>query len=141
LKPLVLDVSTTLGLVIEDERSMATEAALDALRHPRLLPVPGHWWAEVANGLLMAERRKRASQAQISQAIQFIRAIPVVPDGESNSRMMVETLGMARQFQLTVYDAAYLELALRTSAVLATLDKALARAAAAAGVELLRATK
>ncbi len=130
-----------LSLVLEDERTTAPDAAYDALRMPRSLPVPAHWWLEVSNGLLMAERRKRISQAGIAEAIAFIRNIPVSTDSETDSRAVAQTLEMARQYQLTIYDAAYLELAIRTRAVLATLDKALGRAAEAAGVEVLSGKK
>jgi predicted nucleic acid-binding protein len=141
LKTLVVDGSAMLGIVIEDEHAHTTAATIEALREPRLLPVPAHWWIEVTNGLLMAERRKRLTQVGFAEAIRFIRTFPMVVDPETDSRATSETCALARHFNLTIYDAAYLELAIRRSSVLATVDKALARAAEASGVELLYVRK
>jgi predicted nucleic acid-binding protein len=126
-----------LGVVLKDEHSAFTTRAIEALeKHPSLY-VPCHWWLEVANGLLMAERRKRFSRAEISEAFHFIRAFPIEVDEQTASRCEGETTALARQYTLTIYDAAYLELSIRQGSMLATMDKALARAAIAAGVELL----
>jgi len=85
----------------------------------------------------MAERRKRFSQAEVSEAMHFIQTLPVITDEQTALRCAGDTMSLARQYALTIYDAAYLELAIRRHSGLATIDKALARAAAAAGVELL----
>jgi predicted nucleic acid-binding protein len=137
LKTLVVDGSAMLGVVLVDEHSHITAATIEALRKPRLLPIPAHWWIEVANGLLMAERRKRITRVDLTEAIGFIRTFPLVVDPETDTRVAGETLALARQYNLTIYDAVYLELAIRHSSILATSDKALARAAEATGVELL----
>jgi predicted nucleic acid-binding protein len=130
-----------LSLVLEDEHSHSTAATIETLRKPRLLPVPCHWWIEIANGLLMAERRKRLTRAAASEAVGFIRSFPVTVDLETGSRAAGETTALARQYNLTIYDAAYLELALRHGSILATADKALAKAAEAVGIELLFSRK
>jgi predicted nucleic acid-binding protein len=85
----------------------------------------------------MAERRKRATQADISESLLLVRRLPVITDDETAHRSGVETFSLARQYALTIYDAAYLELALRKKSSLATLDKALARAATSAGLAVL----
>lgn len=85
----------------------------------------------------MAERRKRYSQSEITEALEFIQALPVITDEQTAEKCVGETFSLARQYGLTIYDAAYLELALRQKTRLATTDKALARAAAASGVDLL----
>jgi predicted nucleic acid-binding protein len=138
VKALVLDGSFALSVLLQDEFSAA---ALRALSVVRTIPaesrfVPSHFWIEVTNALLMAERRKRVSQADMAQSLQLAFALPVVTDDETSHRCPKDTLALAREFRLTIYDAAYLELAIRRGAGLATLDKALARAAAAAGVEI-----
>jgi len=141
LKTLVVDGSAMLGIVLEDEHSSATAVTIEALRKPRYLPVPAHWWIEIMNGLLMAERRKRMSRAGFSEAVNFIRSFRMIADPETDSRVGGETLHLAREYNLTIYDAAYLELAVRHNSVLATMDKALAKAAVAVGIELLSANK
>jgi predicted nucleic acid-binding protein len=137
MKPLVLDGSTTLALLLHDERSPYTVRAYEVLESGRLVYVPSLWWLETANGLLMAERRKRISQVEISELVQVLHAMAVITDEETASRSATETFSLARQYGLTIYDAAYLELAIRRDSTLATVDKALAKASVAAGVELL----
>jgi predicted nucleic acid-binding protein len=85
----------------------------------------------------MAERRKRASQADITEALSLVNALPVIVDGEVAQRAGSDTVALARQYGLTIYDAAYLELAMRRGASLATSDHDLAKAAKAAGVASL----
>jgi predicted nucleic acid-binding protein len=84
----------------------------------------------------MAERRKRASQAEITEALSLVAALPVVTDDQTAQRAFSDTVALARQYGLTIYDAAYLELAMRRGASLATTDGALSKAAKAAGVAL-----
>ena len=85
----------------------------------------------------MAERRKRVSQADITEALQLLQALPITTDDETAQRSGSETMALARQYALTSYDAAYLELAVRRRATLATTDHALAKAATAAGITIL----
>jgi len=136
VKALVIDGSTTLGFVLQDEQAPSALKALAALEGGMATFVPAHWCVEVANGLIMAERRKRASQADITEALNLVAALPVVADDETAQRAGSDTAALARQYGLTIYDAAYLELAMRRGATLATTDRELARAAKAAGVAL-----
>lgn len=126
-----------LGVVLEDEHTSLTDVTLEALRKPKRLPIPAHWWIELANGLLMAERRKRITPAGLAEALAFVRSFPLEVDTETDARVFGDTLMLARKHNLTIYDAAYLELAVRLGSTLATVDKALARAAKVVGVELL----
>ena len=135
MKALVVDGSTALGFVLKDERGADALKALDAIESGVATFVPAHWSVEVANGLIMAERRKHASQAEITEALNLISALPVIVDDETALRVGRDTAALARQYGLTVYDAAYLELAMRRGASLATTDRALAQAAKAAGVQ------
>jgi predicted nucleic acid-binding protein len=139
VKALVLDVSATLAFVLTDELSALSDRILAAVEEhsERHLLVPGHFWIEVTNGLLMAERRGRASRAEMAEALRFVFALSIVTDDETNRRCPCESLSLAREHGLTVYDAAYLELALRHRADLATLDKALAKAAKSAGLHII----
>jgi predicted nucleic acid-binding protein len=89
-----------------------------------------------ALGFLMAERRKRATQADVTEALHVVLSLPIEIDRDTARRVPGETAGLARQYELTIYDAAYLELAMRLGATPATSDTALARAAKKAGVRL-----
>lgn len=138
MKALVIDGSTTLGFVLKDEQASHALRALAAIEAGTPTFVPAHWCVEIANGLIMAERRKRASQADITEALSLVGALPVVTDEETAQRAGSDTAALARQYGLTIYDAAYLELAMRKGATLATTDHDLAKAARAAGVDVLQ---
>lgn len=136
MRILVIDGSTTLGFLLRDEQSASALKALDAIEQGVPTYVPAHWCVEVANGLIMAERRKRASQADITEALGLVACLPVRTDDETASRVGSDSAALARQYGLTIYDAAYLEIAMRRGASLATTDNALAKAAKAAGVPI-----
>ena len=138
MRALVIDGSAALGFLMPDEQAPGALAALDALDDGVPAYVPAHWRIEVANGLLTAERRKRISQAAASEALQALFSLPIEIDEETARHVAGAIIGLARQYRLTVYDAAYLELAMRRGATLATGDAALAKAAKAAGVPTLQ---
>lgn len=133
----VLDSSATLGFILKDEQSDSALKVFEAIENAAETHVPNLWWLETANGLLMAERRKRISQAETSEALQVIQALGVQTDIETSSQVIHETASLARQHGLTIYDAAYLELTMRRNATLATADKLLEKAARAVGVKIL----
>jgi predicted nucleic acid-binding protein len=139
VKALVLDVSSTLAFLLKDEFSTAAIHVLTGFVRgsEKYLLVPGHFWIELTNGLLMAERRSRASRKEIAEALDFIFALSINTDDETNRRCSSESLSLAREHDLTLYDAAYLELAIRRQADLATLDKALVRAAKSVGIQVI----
>jgi len=137
MKSLVIDGSTALGFLMPDEQAGSAVEALAALERGVPAFVPSHWRLEVANGLLVAERRKRASHATINEALHVVFALPIEIDADTSTHVAGATAGLARQYGLTVYDAAYLELAMRRGATLATSDAQLARAARKAGVPVL----
>ncbi len=124
-------------MVLADEYSARAMRALNLIEgvHPRF--VPGHFWVEVTNALLVAERRRRASRTEITEAIRGIYSLPLITDDETRLRCADTALSLAREHGLTMYDAAYLELASRRSATLATIDKALTRAARKIGVAVI----
>jgi len=134
--PLVIDGSTAIGFLLADEQAPSSMKALDAIEAGTPTFVPAHWCLEVSNGLIMAERRKRASQADITEALNLTATLPVTIDLETARHATTDTVSLARQYGLTIYDAAYLELAMRCGASLATTDIALAKAAKAAGVTI-----
>jgi predicted nucleic acid-binding protein len=88
----------------------------------------------VANALLVGERRKRCTQADTTAWTGFLQSLPITVDQETTGRAWGDVLNLARSQNLSVYDAAYLELALRLGFPLATLDEKLNAAAAGVGV-------
>jgi predicted nucleic acid-binding protein len=100
--------------------------------------VPAIWPFEVANALLVAERRKRITVAQVTSMLQRISSLPIAIDPAQAARAFGRILSAAREEKLTAYDAAYLDLALSEGLSLATLDEQLRRAARSAGVGLAR---
>ena len=130
----VLDGSAALAILLPDERGgKAAAAILKALGGTEMLHVPEHWWAEVANGVLVAERRGRLTQVESGAALED--ACELEPETDAGRmRLMRDATALARQYSLTIYDAAYLELAMRKKATLITLDAALGKAAAKAGI-------
>ena len=94
---------------------------------------PRIWWYEVRNALLMSERRGRISSQQVAEAVAQSRRLRVEMDDSPDESSLFE---LARRFNLTIYDAAYLEVALRRSLPLATLDRRLRTAARETGVAL-----
>jgi predicted nucleic acid-binding protein len=129
----VLDCSICLAWYFKDEADPYADAV--AARFPDAHAfVPILWPLEVANALLMGERRKRSTEAQAAKWLGFLSSLPIVVDDETNARAWSDLLGMARTHDLSAYDAAYLELAVRRGLPLATLDGKLKKAAAAVGV-------
>jgi predicted nucleic acid-binding protein len=99
--------------------------------------VPQLWPLEVLNGLNMAERRKRIDAARRKGLAAFLRALPITVDADTATEAWDGIQRLAIRFRLTLYDAAYLELAQRRELPLATLDKQLRTAATGLGVRLL----
>src|ERR1700691_627470 len=130
----VLDASVPLAWCFEDERAALPERVLDVLESGTEMLTPSIWPLEVANAMLMAERRKRITNAQATAFLQRISKLPILVEPIPSSRAFNHILPVARQHQLTEYDAAYLELALREALPLATLDAKLRRAARSAGL-------
>ncbi|OBZ93159.1 hypothetical protein ADU59_22045 [Pararhizobium polonicum] len=130
---IVIDASIALAWCFEDEASEETDAvAQDVIANGGLVPSLFH--LELANVLLQAERRGRISASEIAQRLDLLAQMPIETDLQTVGRAWSETLSLARAHKLTSYDAAYLELASRKGAILATKDKALAGAARQIGV-------
>ena len=134
MTPIVIDNSVFLAWCMGDEEE---PTAMSAMRHvieqggiaPRI------WWYELRNALLVNERRGRISPQQVSDTLTDSLALGIAIDDEHDEALLFE---LARRFALTVYDAAYLEVAVRRSLPLATLDHRLREAAAAIGVAVVQ---
>ena len=131
----VLDCSIAAAWLFEDEASPATDALLRRLKRDGAF-VPGLWRLELSNVLVQAERSGRTDATRISRWLERVDKLPIAVDPETGARAFRETLSLARQERLTTYDAAYLELSIRKAVPIATLDRALARAAQRLGVEV-----
>jgi predicted nucleic acid-binding protein len=132
---LVIDASVSAAWFLEDETSSLTEAALDQVVRDGAA-VPAVWPFEMANVLVMAERRGRIGSARAANIRVALLALPVHIDDAETLSLVSAIVGMARAHRLSAYDAAYLELSLRTGLALATRDAALRAAAARLGVPL-----
>ena len=132
---LVLDASIMLSWYFEDEGDEADGLIMDLSQTDAV--VPAHWAAEVANGILVGERRGRSTLAQVAGLHALLDNMRVETDGEGNQDALARILPLARAHRLTVYDALYLELAQRRGLPLATLDADLAAAARSVGVEVV----
>jgi predicted nucleic acid-binding protein len=133
----VIDASATLPWCFADEATEATNAALTRLRTGDEAIVPAHWPLEVANALLIAVRRGRISPDDAHQFLEDLESLPIRLDTATTSLVRAEVLPIANQHGLTVYDAAYLELAMRERTPLMSLDGDLRKAARASGVPLV----
>ena len=133
---LILDSSATLAWIYGDEVTEAIRRVFDAIADDGAL-VPALWRLEVANSLTMAVRRRRIDPDFRRAALADLALLDITTDQQTDSYAWTDTLILADRFQLTVYDAAYLELAQRRVLSLATLDQDLRNAAIAIGVEVL----
>lgn len=129
----VLDASVAVSWFFEDEAGEYTSSVLESLTD-REATVPSLWPLEVANVLLMAERRKRCSEAEAVRFIELLESLPITIDDSTARRALNRTYQLAREYGLTAYDSAYLELAMRLGLPLATMDRQLANAATRAGI-------
>lgn len=132
----VIDSSLTLTWFFEDERTDATLALLDRVQQSGAV-VPTLWRLEVANALQMGIRRGRIDAAYRDASLLDLSALDITVDADGNDFAWSTTLRLADRFRLTLYDAAYLELAQRLSLPLATLDKELRAAVGTLSIPLL----
>ncbi len=133
---LVLDASATFAWLLPAETTEAIREVFSMVETDGAV-VPALWRLEVTNSLTMAARRKRIESAFRDMALVELAAYDIRVDQETDQHAWFETMMLADRFALTMYDAAYLELAQRRSLPLATLDRDLANAAKASGVAIL----
>lgn len=132
----VLDASLALQWFLEDEADRKYSlGVLSSLAEKRAL-VPILWSYEVGNGLLMAHRRKRISFDQIDGFMRRLQALPI-DTAQQSPHEILELPTIAQAHGLTIYDTAYLALAMKSNLTLATTDSALRKAAASTGVKIL----
>lgn len=130
----VLDSSVTMAWIFPDEASVSTDLLRESLVEDSAF-VPALWPVETGNVLLMATRRGRIAKDDWQQIRENLKALPINIDPVSTDRVWGAVLDLADTHRISAYDAMYLELALRLRLPLATLDRELAAAARASGVE------
>jgi predicted nucleic acid-binding protein len=131
----VLDASVAMTWCFEEDGTPDPDAILERLRSDAAT-VPSIWPYEIANALVVAERRGRITTTRSQEFLRFLASLPITVDVAAPEVAVLLTF--ARMFRLTAYDAAYFALSLRRGLPLATHDAALAKAAQAAGIKLLR---
>ena len=129
----VIDASAALAWVLPGEGDAEGDALLDHVEE-RGAVAPALWRIEVANILLGAERQRRIQPGERTTRLAFLAALPIAANPETSDKAWTETVLLAERHGLTVYDACYLELALRLRLPLATRDRDLKRAADRVGL-------
>lgn len=132
----VLDCSMTLAWFFEDEATAETDKLFQALPQAAVT-VPALWHLELANSLNVAIKRKRTDENRITQFVARLLQQRILTDHASSERAIAHLRPLAIKHELSVYDAAYLDLAIRSGLPLATLDSALQKAAKSASVALV----
>lgn len=137
MSEIAIDASLTLQWFLEDEADRGYSLTVLQQLSEDSAVVPLLWFYEVGNGLTMACRRKRITYEQATGYLARVRRLPISADA-ADPALILTLPDLARAYELTNYDAAYLELALRRNIPLATTDEALRRAAKKAGVGLVK---
>ena len=138
MKPLVIDCSVIMAWCFEDEGSELGDEVLDHLAGTEAW-VPSLWAFEVANVLLVAERRRRLTPADSTRFVTLLSGLPILIDDSAHERAFGQVLSTARELGLSAYDATYLELAMRLGGVMATGDERLRAACRESGIPVFEA--
>jgi predicted nucleic acid-binding protein len=135
---IVIDASMALAWLFERQQPVDNERANHLLAACGEVPwwIPGLWHLEVANALLVAERRSLLPQAESDRFLARLHSLPMLTDTDPCPERGARILALARHHALSSYDASYLELAQRLGAALASFDRQLNRAASSIGVAL-----
>ena len=133
----VADASIAASWVLRSQANDLSRELFMAAEAGSAIHVPALWSVEIANTLLMAVRRQRITDEERRSAMATFWQFNIVIDNEATTLAWTTISDIAVTYTLSVYDAVYLELAMRKQLPLATRDSALQRAAQTAGVELL----
>ncbi len=132
----VIDCSATMPWLLHNDATGYADRVLRAITEDPAV-VPELWHLEVSNVLLVFERRGRINVAESTRFTSLLQELPITVDERTSYRVFSKVISLAREQELSCYDASYLELAIRESLPLATLDGSLRSAAGKAGVELV----
>ena len=132
----VVDNSVVMSWCFKDETNQYADAILDCLSDATAF-VPSIWPLEVVNVLLVAERKKRLSEADSVRFITLLSQLPIIVEHERPERMMKDLLALARSNNLSSYDASYLDLSMTKGIPIATLDTRLLTASKKTNIPIL----
>jgi len=124
----VVDNSVVMSWCFEDEGNGYAEEVLESLETGKAF-VPAVWPLEAGNALLVAERKRRLSEASVVRFLALLGGLPITVEQETPDRMLKEVVSLAREHGLSTYDASYLDLAMRLDLPLCTRDASLVKAA------------
>jgi predicted nucleic acid-binding protein len=137
LTGVVIDASLALAWCFPDGASEYADGVLVALEG-RTVMVPPVWALEITNAVLVAERRKRVKQADVRRFVELLGGLTLIEQSQTAIDTVSSVLPLARQYGLSAFDAAYLDVAVRQGAPLATLDSTLEKAGRSAGIKIFR---
>lgn len=132
----IADASVAVGWVHPAQATTQTTAMLDAIAEGASLEVPALWPLEVASALIVLVRRRKLNEDERQTGLGWLRGLPLRIDHEAASLALSRLSELASAHELSVYDAAYLELAQRRKLALGCKDGPLRKAAKRAGVSL-----
>lgn len=135
---MVVDASVALAWCFPDEASEYADEVLAALEG-RAVIVPAVWALEITNAVLVAERRKRVKREDVRRFVELLGGLTIIEHSQAVADTVNHVLPLAREYDLSAYDAAYLDVAVRQGAPLATLDRALQKAGRSAGLKIFEA--
>jgi predicted nucleic acid-binding protein len=135
-KAFVVDASVAIAWVHPAQATRQTAAMLDAIADGATIEVPALWSLEVANALLVLVRRRKLADEERQAGLGWLRGLPIRVDHEMSALAFSRLSELAAAHHLSVYDAAYLELAQRRRLLLGCKDAALRTAATSARVGL-----
>jgi len=138
LSRFVIDASVVLTWCFPDENAPLAQHVAGLFRRGDTAIAPPFWPHEVLNALLVGEKRKRISKALVRSFLDDLATLPIVLEQFPAAVVFDRIQRLSRDYSLTAYDAAYLDLALDSGLALATLDDDLARASRKARVRLLQ---
>ena len=132
----IADASVAIGWVHPDQATTQTAAMLEAIEEGATIEVPALWPLEVANALTVLVRRRKLTEAERQTGLGWLRGLPLRIDHEMAALAFSRLSDLASAHQLSVYDAAYIELAQRRKLVLGCKDGPLRRAARQSGLRV-----
>jgi predicted nucleic acid-binding protein len=137
LNGIVVDASVALAWCFPDEASNYADSVLLALEEQAIV-IPAIWAVEITNAMLVGERRKRIRQPEVQRFVELLKGLNIVEDAQPAAYAVSNLFHLARDYRLSAYDAAYLDVAIRREIPLATLDSNLRKAALVAGIEAFK---
>jgi predicted nucleic acid-binding protein len=138
IKPIVIDSSAAARWLIPEESTPVSERLYaDVMESSGVFHAPALWIWETANMLLVAMRRRRVAQSHIDDGLELLSECPIEFDPPPDRHRRSQIMRLAQVHDLTVYDAAYLELGLRLNSQLASADRRLVQAAKNCGIPCL----